>query len=47
MAIIREYDELTAQKLGLNEKEFNEFKKDAIDNLLDKHGNNLTHPAIS
>ena len=33
MAIIKEYDELTAQKLELNEKEFNEFKKDAIYNL--------------
>ena len=39
MATIKEYEELTAQKLGLNEKEFNELKKVVIDNLHDKQGN--------
>ena len=39
MATIKEYQELTVQKLGLNEKEFSELKKFAIDNLHDKQGN--------
>ena len=36
---IKEYEKLTAQNLGLDEKEFSDLKQFAIDNLYDKQGN--------
>ena len=39
MPAIKEYEELSAPKPGLNEREFSELKKFADDNLQDKQGN--------
>ena len=39
MAIIKEYEELTAARLDLKDKEFNQLKDFAIENQYDKQGN--------